>query len=469
MKITATWLASRQEPRGRPKARQDVNVDGREGLVVRLHPSGVISFRFRYTFWDPVKRARTRQWLVLGEYGKGGLSLAQAFDMHAQAQREIESNLDPAEERRKRLEAERRAQEERAGAGRVADLVEQFVHRKLRAERWDETRRAWIRDERNKTKARKRPDAAAALLGYIDRSAPDQKPRKKTSIATLISEYGKLNARDLTKRQLITLLDAIVDRGAPVSANRTHALLKQLFDWAAAKDLVPASPMAGIERPGGDESPRNRVLTADEVKAFWTKLADADMAEPTQLALKLLLVTAQHRGELTFAKWSHFDPDSKLWTIPVELLKTSHARRTKPEPHAVPLSPLAVELLGQLKEFTGGGIYVLPAHADKKKNRSYSERVLSRAVRQNEDHFGIAHFTPHDLRRTAASFMTKIGVPRLHVKKVLNHSTGDIAEVYDRHDYFSEKRAALERWGEYLTILIEGREETVIPPLAKSA
>jgi integrase len=93
---------------------------------------------------------------------------------------------------------------------------------------------------------------------------------------------------------------------------------------------------------------------------------------------------------------------------------------------------------------------VLPARADKRKDRSYSERVLSRAVRENAEHFGIAHFTPHDLRRTAASFMTKLRVPRLHVEKVLNHSTGDIAEVYDRHDYLPEKRKALERWASHL-------------------
>jgi integrase len=459
MKMTATWLESRREPRNRPQQRYDETVDGREGLMVRVFPSGAVSFRFRYT------SGGKRQVMVLGEFGPGGLSLADAFDQHHQAQRELEKGLDPIEERKKRQDAEQRAREERAGTGTVADLVEQFVHRKLRAERWDDDREAWVRDEKNKTKARKRPDAAAALLGYFDADHP----RRKTQKATLISEYGKINARDLTKRQLIRLLDGIVDRGAPISANRTHALLKQLFDWAAAKDLVPASPMAGIERPGGDESPRDRVLTADEIKAFWTKLAEADMAEPTRIALKLLLVTAQRRGELTFARWSHFDLDSKLWTIPVELLKTSHARRTKPEPHAVPLSPLALDLLGQLKGLTGGGIYVLPAHVDKKKNRSYSERVLSRAVRQNDDHFGIEHFTPHDLRRTAASFMTKIGIPRLHVEKVLNHSTGDIAEVYDRHDYLPEKRAALDRWGEHLEILIEGREERMIPPFAKSA
>jgi integrase len=456
MKMPATWLESRREPRNRPQERYDETVDGREGLMVRVFPSGAVSFRFRYT------SGGKRRVMVLGEFGQSGLSLADAFDMHHQAQRELEKGLDPIEERKKRQDVDQRARDERAGTGTVADLVEQFVHRKLRAERWDDKAADWVRDDKNKTKARKRPAAAAALLGYS--ANRDEHPsRRKNQKATLVSEYGRINARDLTKRQLIALLDCIVDRGAPVSANRTHALLKQLFDWAAAKDLLPASPMAGIERPGGDESPRERVLTADEIKAFWTKLAEADMAKPTALALKLLLVTAQRRGELTFAKWSHFDLESKLWTIPVELLKTSHARRTKPEPHAVPLSPLAVTLLGQLKEFTGGGIYVLPAHVDKKKNRSYSERVLSRAVRQNEDHFGIKHFTPHDLRRTAASFMTKIGVPRLHVEKVLNHSTGDIAEVYDRHDYLPEKCAALERWGEYLTNLTEGRELKIVP------
>jgi integrase len=90
-------------------------------------------------------------------------------------------------------------------------------------------------------------------------------------------------------------------------------------------------------------------------------------------------------------------------------------------------------------------------------------------VRQNEDHFGIEHFTPHDLRRTAASFMTKIGVPRLHVEKVLNHSTGDIAEVYDRHDYLPEKRAALERWGARLSEITVGRTTSNVTTLHQRA
>lgn len=451
--MTATWLESRRESRNRPAERYDVTVDGREGLMVRVFPSGAVSFRFRYT------SGTKRQVMVLGEFGAGGLSLSDAFELHHRAQRELENHLDPIEERAKRQEAEQRAREEHAGTGAVADLVEQFVHRKLRAERWDEGRSQWTRDDKTKTKARKRPEAAAALLGYVDRAAVVPKRRRKTAVATLLSQYGKLNARDLTKRQLIALLDDIVDRGAPITANRTYALLKQLFDWAAAKDLIPASPMAGIERPGGEERPRERVLTVDEVKAFWSNVDNpkAEMAAPTRLALKLLLVTAQRRGELTFAKWSHFDLAAKLWTIPVELLKTSHARRQKPEPHLVPLSPLALELLDQLKAITGGGTYALPARADKKKDRPYSERVLSRAVRENARLLGIPHFTPHDLRRTAASHMTKLKIPRLHVEKVLNHATGDIAEVYDRHDYLVEKRAALEHWCDELRLIVESK------------
>jgi integrase len=129
----------------------------------------------------------------------------------------------------------------------------------------------------------------------------------------------------------------------------------------------------------------------------------------------------------------------------------------------VPLSPLALELLGELHKLTGEGIHLLPARADKRKDHSYSERVLSRAVRENASHFGIAHFTPHDLRRTAASFMTKLKIPRLHVEKVLNHATGDIAEVYDRHDYLREKRVALEKWGRHLAAIIEGTDQKVVP------
>jgi len=460
MKITTTWLdAEIAKNRGKERYRKSVDrgASRKGNLMVTVYGNGTAAFSVRYR-----RPTGARVFMPLGLYGDAGLSLAEACDAHDEAMKLLAKGIDPIEERERRDIAAEQQRLERASANTVASLVEQFVHRRLRAERWDAENKIWVRDRAN-IKARKRPEVAASLLGYTPNPTVGRYGRRKP-VANLISELGHLKARDVTRRQLIAFLDGIVERGAPVTANRVHALLVQMFEWAAAKDIIAASPMAGVERPGGEEQPRDRVLTAAEVRSFWAKLESADMDDRTRLALKLLLVTAQRRGEITFAKWSHFDLNgAKVWTIPVELLKSSHARRSKPEPHQVPLSPLALELLGQLKELAGTSPYVLPARADSKQAAPYSERALSRAVRENADHFGIEHFTPHDLRRTAASFMTKLGVPRLHVEKVLNHATGDIAEVYDRHDYLPEKRMALEKWAAHLSLIVEGNDQKRIP------
>ena len=434
MKISDTWLQNAKPH----KSRYDVTVTNRKGLMVRVHPSGTISFRFRY------KRAGDTFVMVLGEYGRQGISLADAYRMHDQARSEIERDLDPIEEQAKRLRAIEQARVDRAAAGTVADIVDQFVHRKLRAERWDEETQVWLRetkaDKKARIRPRKRPEVAESLL--------------KTN---LVDKIGKEKARDVTRRQLIQLLDDIVDRGAPVTANRVYSLLKQCFEFAASKDLIPASPMAGVLRPGGDEVPRDRTLNEDEVRAFWAKVDSAKMLDPTKLALKLLLVTGQRRGEITAARWPHFNLDAAIWTIPAELSKNG-------KEHKVPLSPLAIQILTQLRGLTGDRTHVLASqHSIKKPDQSYSERVLSRAVRENEEHFGIAHFTPHDLRRTAASMMTALGIPRLHVSKVLNHTDRDITAIYDQHDYFAEKKQALATWADHLRAIISGKRPKVVP------
>lgn len=436
MKITDPWLQN-AKPR---ETRYDVTVTGHPGLMVRIHESGQISFRFRY------RRNYRTQVMVLGRYGDDGLSLAKAQEEARKARQQLEEGLDPIEERAKREKAQEAARAAEAAADIVAKVVEQFVHRKLRAQRWDRATETWVRDPKAKTKARKRPDEAERLL-----------------TANVVSVLGKSKAKDVTRRQVVELLDDIVDRPAPVLANRVYALMKQCFDWAAAKDIIPASPMAGIEPPGGEEQPRARVLTDAEIRTLWEKVSDPEavaMSLPTRLALQLLLVTGQRRSEVTFAQWSHFNLPGKLWTIPAALSKNHKT-------HEVPLSSLALEILERLKAETGEAPWLLPTqYAKKNKGQSYSERVLTRAIRNNhaEERWGIAHFTPHDLRRTAASHMTRIGVPRLHVEKVLNHSVSDIAEIYDRHDYLPEKQAALARWAEHLRGILKGESNVIALP-----
>ncbi len=446
MKMTTTWLESRREPRNRPRKRKAVTIDGRAGLMVRLHPSGATSFVFRYTPPGGGKR----QVMVLGEFGKAGLSLANAFEIHRQAQRELEQGLDPIEQRDARLKAQRAAREERAGAGTIADLVKQFVHRRLCGERWDEAIGHWTRDEKSRTKPRKDPYNAALLLGYRLPSAIRRPIKRRKQRPTFISVLGHLKGQEVTKRQIVKLLDDTVDRGAPVGANRVYSLLKQFFTWAAAKDLIPASPMAGVERPGGEELSRTRVLSEDEIRVFWSKIDETGIREQARLALKLLLLTGQRRNELTRASWSHFDLDKKLWTIPVDLQKTSHARNVISGPHVVPLSPFALDLLRQLKALTGEGQYVLPARGNPKSSKPYSASALSHAVAKNRDLFGIPAFSPHDLRRTLRTGLSRLKVEPHIAERVINHAQDKIIATYDMYAFLNEKREALEKWAREL-------------------
>jgi integrase len=466
MKITTTWLEARREARNRPKKRSDVTVDGREGLMVRIFPSGAVTFRFRYTFGSK------RRIMVLGEFGDGGLSLADAFDMHHVAQRELEKGLDPIEERQRRQDEAERARQDQAAAGTVNSIVEQFVHRRLCAERWDAESNTWVRDQKSNTKPRKRPGDAAALLGYrLDPGdAPKRRRTRRKPVTTLLSKYGSEKARKITKSQLVALLDEIVDRGSPVMANRVYALLKQLFEFAAGKDLIPASPMAGIAPPGGDEKPRKRKLTSSEIKTIWEKLPTAAMAKSTKAALKLLLVTGQRRGELTFSKKAYFDLGKAEWTIPPELQKTEDQTKQPTEPHVVPLTPLAVQLVEELFALSPNSEWILPSQYRKKKADSpYSARALTRAVAKNEVHFGIPHWRPHDLRRACRTGLSRLKVSKEVAERVINHARPKLDETYDQHDFLSEKREALEKWATHLQAVIEGPEPTATPAEVESA
>jgi integrase len=172
--------------------------------------------------------------------------------------------------------------------------------------------------------------------------------------------------------------------------------------------------------------------------------------------MKLILATAQRPGEVAGAARSEFDLANRTWTIPAERSKNG-------QPHTVPLSPLALTLLAHVRRLTGDTEFIIPTRLWRQKGPApITVRALSQAIRDNADHFGIPHFTPHDLRRTAASLMTAAGVPRLHVEKVLNHTIDDVAEIYDRHDYAAEKRTALETCGRALAHILRRRTAKVV-------
>jgi integrase len=375
----------------RPKAaRYEIWEGG--GFGVRVSSGGGKAWIWVYHFDGRPRR------MTLGSYPE--LGLADARLKFAEARKLLSGGIDPGAREVQKRKAERVAET-------VTELAEAYL------EKW----------------ARPRKRSAAE----------DERQLRKD----VIPAWGKRKAKDITRRDVIALLDAIVDRGSPIAANRALAVIRRMFGWAVSRDIIPASPCVAVKAPA-KERRRDRVLNADEIAILWRALGNPELAmsPAIRLALKLQLVTAQRKGrEVIAAEWSEFDLKEGVWTIPAEKTKNGM-------PHRVPLSPLALAILDEIATITGrDGRWLFPSP---RPGRSITDLAVNHAMRNNRGMLGVSDATPHDLRRTAASHMTSIGISRLVVSKILNHAETGVTAVYDRHSYDAEKRVALEAWGERL-------------------
>jgi len=310
-----------------------------------------------------------------------------------------------------------------------------------------------------KVKKRSSDRLAPTVTSLIDEFMEKwSRPRKTTWREDLrclrkdvIPAIGRKKAKDVTRRDIVLILDTVVERNSPSMANKTLNLLSKLFSFAVTRGILNGSPVTSIPLPGKIKS-RDRVLDGEEIKVFWKKLNTADMPEIIKLALKLLLITVQRRGETVAARWQDFNLDSGWWTIPGEFTKNGL-------PHRIPITPLAKQVLGEIKVLSGTSLYLFPSiRADK----SIDPREITRTLRRGQDHFGLPSFNVHDLRRSGASYIASAGIPRLSIQKLLNHSEKGITAVYDRHGYDNEKRKALLAWDRKLKAIISGEKGKVI-------
>ncbi len=265
---------------------------------------------------------------------------------------------------------------------------------------------------------------------YVENYAKEKKKSWRTDENALrrdvIPSFGNRRVREITRRDIRALLAGIKDRGAPIQANRTFEIVRRLFNWAVEEDYLTDSPCKGVKKPAG-ENQRDRVLREAEIRKVWKAFNTEPPA--TAAVFKLRLITAQRGGEVMSMRWRDIDFDSGWWTIPGKFAKNGLS-------HRVPLSGMAFDLLKGLRGESANPRWVFP-------NNSVSghlEAVVHAAMRIRE-RCKVADFVPHDLRRTAASYMTSMGVPRLAVKKVLNHMDRDVTATYDRHSYDPEKLA----------------------------
>jgi integrase len=358
--------------------------DGR-GFGVRVALSGRKSFVFVYRF-----NGRPRR-MTLGHYP--AMNLADANQALADAKKKLDKGIDPGEIAITKKRAERNAET-------FKELVNIWI------ERWA---------KRN----RKRWEEAKMTLEY-----------------DAIPFLGNRKVRDIKRKDIVNLLDKIMDRDAPTAANRNLQLLRQLFRYAIQRDMIEASPCTAIDYPA-KEKPRDRVLSEEELRVFLETLPKTKLSRTIQLVLLFCLVTGQRRGEVVNAEKAEFEEG--WWTIP--------GGRTKNErDHRVPLSPLAKTLLKEIMTRSGDSPFLFPG----RKGGPIAANYVTAKLWDQVGSFDMPRFTTHDLRRTAASHMTGLGHSQFNVGKVLNHTEASITAVYDHYAYDKEKRAALNAWSRKL-------------------
>jgi integrase len=299
--------------------------------------------------------------------------------------------------------------------------------------------------------ATKANTVATVVADFIAR---DQEPRNRhwreveRILRRELAPWLDRPIQSITRRDVIERLDAIADR-APVRANRVLAWTRRLFGWALERDIIDASPVAGIRAPTREVA-RDRELKPTELAAVW-RAAEA-LETPFRQIVQLLAVTAARKGEVVNMRWEHVDLDAALWAMPKEMNKAG--RR-----HEVPLSDLAIEIIETLPR--GDGL-VFPA---RKAGSANPVSGFSKIKARLDQLSGVENWRIHDLRRTAASGMARLGHPPHVVAAILNHSPGStqgITAVYNRHRYADEKRAALDAWAREIERIIGRGEGKVI-------
>jgi integrase len=269
---------------------------------------------------------------------------------------------------------------------------------------------------------------------------------------------GQVPVAEVRKRDIMDIIDRVADR-APVRANRVLAHVKRLFRWAAGRDIIEFDPSAHILKRTA-ERPRERVLSDAELLAVWR--AAESMGGPYGRGVRLLIATGARRAEIFELRWSEVDHDDVCIRLPAERNKVNRVR-------IIPLSPLAMCVLG---ESPACGDFVLATRG----GRSFSNLGFSKA-RLNER---VARMTGaalpawrlHDLRRTVATGLQRLGARLEAIEAVLGHVSGSragIVGVYQRHRFEAEAREALALWGAHLQRLLDGASATAeVVPLRRA-
>ena len=301
-------------------------------------------------------------------------------------------------------------------------------------------------------------------LGNINRlkyaNIPERIYRKD-----IAPHIGSFNIDTVTARDIRDILKTIASTGRPAIANDALMYCKQLFNHGIKLDLLGANPASAfsISDAGGLEKSKDRALTLEEVTTFF-KIARENsdsFSRDNYLACALLITLGVRKSELAEAPWKEFNLDENVWNL-------SKNRSKSGVGIAIPLPPIVLEWLYELKIRACGSDYVFPSRRSSK-NPHMGPDTLNRAITKLFGHEAgkkkqppnlmgdMPHFTVHDLRRTCRTLLAKQGTPGHVAERCLNHKLKGVEGIYNQHDYFDERREALEKLSQYLNNIINNQ------------
>ena len=258
--------------------------------------------------------------------------------------------------------------------------------------------------------------------------------------------WGERLIAAITRRDALELIDGVADRGAMTMARRLHSHLHRLFRWAVGRGILEVNPMADLPKPGAAVK-RDRVLSDSELSSVWK--AAEKTAWPFGPAVQLLMLTAARRDEIGSLRWSEIQGDEIQ--LPAERSKSG-------EPRIIPLSSVAMKVINTLPRV---GDYVFSANGSGLSGWSKAKRSIDTAAAELNGG-PLAAWRIHDLRRTVATGLQRLGIGLQVVESALGHIAGSragIVGVYQRHAFAKEQRAALEQWGLEVERIAGGKKQ----------
>lgn len=290
----------------------------------------------------------------------------------------------------------------------------------------------------------------ACVNEYVEKYA---KPRQRTWEQTkrtlerlTVPVWRDRPVKEIRRRDVVELLDGVA-RDTPCQANLLRAYLSRMFNWLIEREVIEISPLMGVA-PRTKPQPRSRVLSDGELAALWK--ATGKLGGVFGAAVRFLMTTGVRRDEASDLRWDELDGD---WAaMPGSRMKNGRDFRA-------PLSATAkaivesVPKLGRDYVFTTNGRTPISGWGHVK---ARLDKLMSHELGEE-----VAEWRLHDLRRTLASGLARLGYRTEVIKRVLGHvatATDVTSVVYNWHNYDAEAMEAVQRWAAHLARITTGLE-----------